>query len=113
MAEITATREHAADRSQIITWEEMGNADTGSSVKAPDYPDKTFQITGTFGGATVTIEGSNDGTNWETLTDVAGNSASYTAAAMAAIAENPLYIRAATTGGSGTDVDVTVAIKKY
>ena len=96
----------------VITWETMGNADTGTSSSVPEYSDKTVQITGTFGGATVTLQGSNDDTNWTTLTDIQGTALAVTAADISLVAENPLYVRAITTGGTGTDVDVIIAAKK-
>lgn len=108
MATITPTRAEHPGPSYLLTWETMGNDDTGTAVKIPGAADKTVTVTGTFGGATVTLQGSNDNTNWFTLTDPQGNDIAFTAAGMEIIMENPLWIRAITVGGSGTDVDVLV-----
>lgn len=91
-------------------WETMGNADVGSPLDCADLPDKTVQITGTHGGATTTIKGSNDGVNYQTLTDPQGNALSFTTGlpAMETIQENPRFIRPETTGGATTDIDVTI-----
>lgn len=113
MATITADIKPKAGGIKRIVWETMGDADTGSSVEAPDYPDKTVTVTGTFASATVVIQGSNDGSTWATLNDFGGTALSYTSASgVILIRENPLFIRASTSGGSGTDVDVIIAAAK-
>ena len=93
-------------------WETMADDDVGGVAGAdagsPSFADKTVHVTGTFGGATVTIEGSNDGTNFVTLNDAGGSALSFTSAGLKTILENPLEIRPKTAGGSGTDVDVII-----
>lgn len=89
-------------------WEALGNATTGAAADMGAYADKTVQIVGTFGGATVTIQGSSDLTNWVTLNDTEGDPLAETSAGMFVILENPAYIRAITSGGTGTDVDVII-----
>lgn len=76
----------------------------GQPFDAPDFQDRTVQITGTFGtGGSVTIQGSNDdGTTWATLTDPLGNNLTFTAAGMKQITELPQYIRPFVTAGDGT-----------
>jgi hypothetical protein len=56
----------------------LGNADTGIAIDMTDYADRSVQVEGTFGSATITIEGSNDGTNWETLRDPQGVALTFT-----------------------------------
>jgi hypothetical protein len=97
------------------TWTSLAGADSGSPLDAPHMPDKTVQVIGTaWDGATLVIEGSNDGgTTWTTLNDVEGNALSWTVGAshLAAIQENPLLIRPSTTGGDDTTgTDLTVII---
>ena len=76
------------------------------------YPDKTVHVTGTFGTATVTIQGSNDGTNFTNLVDPQGNALSFTATGIEQILENPEYIRVNRTSGDGTtDVSVRMLCK--
>lgn len=96
----------------VVTWEAMGNADTGSALEMPGSSDRSVQIAGTFGSATVVLQGSNDGVNWATLTDPQGNAISKTSAAIEMISELTRYIRPVTSGGTGTDIDVTVLLKK-
>lgn len=95
------------DHQVTVTWA-LGNADTGVATNISRWADRTVHVLGTFGGATVTIQGSNDNTNWVTLNDTGGSALTFTAAGMKIIAENPVYMRATTSGGAGTAVSVIV-----
>src|SRR3990170_2252557 len=119
MADITAVLTRLATRGddnvRIVLWETMGNADTGvgvdgtgSTIQLPGFADRTVQVAGTFGGATVTVQGSNDGTNWATLRDPQGADLTFTVAGIKQVLEVTRHIRATTSGGAGTDVDVTL-----
>lgn len=91
-----------------ILWEGVTEADTGAAVKAAQYSDKTVQVVGTFGGTTLTMQGSNDGSTWFSLTDPTASAITFTSTGAKLIAENPLYIRCSASGGSGADLDVYV-----
>lgn len=93
-------------------WETMGDADTGTVIAFNEFLDRSVQVTGTFNGVTVTIQGSNDGVNFATLKDYEGNGLTFTAAGLRPIAEGVRYLRPITSGGSSTDVDVTLFAKK-
>jgi hypothetical protein len=69
------------------------------------------QFTGTFGGATVIMQGSNDGTNWFTLKDILGFDISATAAGAAEFTTSAAFIRASASGGTGDDIDVVVVLR--
>jgi hypothetical protein len=69
------------------------------------------QFTGTFGGATVIMQGSNDGTNWFTLKDLTGTNVSATAAGAFEFTTSAVYIRASASGGTGDSIDVVVALR--
>lgn len=66
------------------------------------YLDRTFQVTGTFGGATVLIEGTNDGTNWYTLTDPQGVALSISSAGIYQVIQVTLKMRPRVSGGDGS-----------
>lgn len=96
----------------LATWSAMGNADTGTAVAMTSAADRSVQVEGTFGSATVTVQGSNDGTNWQTLTDPQGNALTWTSAnRLEQIEELTRYIRPITAGGTGTSVTVTMLFR--
>ena len=98
-----------------LKWEGLNTTDTtGTPIYISRKTDRSVQIGGTFGGGTVTIEGSNDGTTYFTLNDLQGSAISKTAAALEGVAEVVKWIRPKVTGGDGTtDIDVyLVAVGK-
>lgn len=108
---LTSADRNSVNGAIILSWNALGNADDGAAYALPFAADLTFQAAGTFGGATVKLQGSNDGTNWFDLTKRGGTSAlSVTAAGGGSANENPAYIRPITSGGTGTSVNVTIAI---
>lgn len=98
------------DDAHTVLWEALTNTNQdGGRVEMPGSSDRSIQCEGTFGGATITVQGSNEvtPTNWETLTDVHGNPCTFTAAGIKAVAEITRWIRPLLSGGAGSDVDVT------
>lgn len=96
----------------VVTWAALGDAEAGDAVCLAQYSDRSVQIDGTFGGATVVLEGSNDGVTYFTLTDPQTTAISKTAAALEAVSELTLYIRPRTSGGTGSSVKVTLIARK-
>ena len=82
--------------------------ETGETVESTHRGDRSVQMAGTFNGATVTLQVSNDGTNWASATDGLGNAIALTADGMKQICEISRYIRAKVTAGSVTTVAVTI-----
>lgn len=97
------------DNIPVCTWTGITENDDGNEVIMAKYPDKTVQVTGDFttSGA-ITIEGSNNGTDWATLTDQAGTPLVLTTTAVALIAQNPLYIRPRATAGTAVSMNVVI-----
>lgn len=88
------TRTETGGGGWLYTWNLTTADHTGDAVEVPGGPDKTIQFVASTGGsATATIEGSNDGTNYLSLTDPQGNAISPTDDAMELVVENPRYIR--------------------
>jgi len=86
------------------------NGDDGEVTSANLIPwlDRTFQVDGTFAGATVVIEGSNDGVNYYTLTDPQGVPLSFTSADIKQVLEVVMGMRPRVSGGTGaTAINVT------
>lgn len=94
-------------------WTPMGNADTGTPDQLSRWPQKSVQFGGTFGGATVVLEGSDDGTTYATVKDVAGTSVSATSAARFDVLDVPYHIRPRTSGGTGTAITVTLTSRSF
>lgn len=112
MASVASTGQASAlAEVNTVAWA-LGAGDTGKAVSMANFPDKTVQVTGTFGS--VTLRGSNkaapDDTvsgDWFNLTDLQGNALTFTSAGGKLIAENTLWISPITAGGSGYSVMVT------
>jgi hypothetical protein len=116
MATITPTKQDVAQTVAIWTWAALTAAnDTGVALgkNFMDFVDRSVQIAGTFDGATVILEGSNDGTNYRPLTDPQGNDISKTSASLEQITESVLHARPRLTGAGGsTSITVTIAARK-
>src|ERR1043165_4278227 len=104
---VSFTRSEVPGSCQLHTWALTSANATGETAEIPGAADRSIQFSGTWGGATAALEGSNDGTVWCALHDAASGAA-ITATADAsifAVVENPRYIRAKlTTAGSGATV---------
>jgi CRISPR/Cas system CMR-associated protein Cmr3 (group 5 of RAMP superfamily) len=115
MAVVEAKFEQRSLRQRIgrvmsITVAALANGDTSSNIDFSTHSDKTVQIAGTFGaGGSINVEGSNDGTNWMILTDMAGDAITMVAAGLVTIMENPLFVRANVTAGD-ENTDLTMVI---
>lgn len=88
-----------------VLWTGLLNTDTGSWYTAPAHADRSLQVYGTFGGATLTVQGTNEtGTpsNAATLNDPSSTALTVTAAKIEAILEPTVQIRPSVAGGDGT-----------
>lgn len=105
MSSNVAIVDHPANVREAV-WSNLAGAETGIAANVPRR-DLAVQVSGTIGGATVVVEGSNDGTTWAGVTD--GTAAiSFTAAGLKRIVEHPLYFRAKTSGGTGSSIAVSI-----
>ncbi len=96
-----------------VRWAAITNTDTdGQPVVSIEWADRCVQVSGTFGGTSMSIYGSNDGTNWYILNNAQGTAATFTAAGMKQIVEVPYFIKPMLTGGSGASVDVTLIARR-
>lgn len=113
MSAITPVITPQAGESIHVIWTPLTEADTCTPISLPGAADKTVQVSGTFGSATIVIQGSNDlvPTNYFTLHDTNGDALSFTAAGGEIISEAPLHIRASTSGGSSSSITVQILAK--
>jgi hypothetical protein len=98
----------------IATWTGAGDTDTLAPVSLPQRADRTIQAFGTFGGATISMMGSNDGTHYAFLNDAFGNQIGITAAAngLKQITESSLWVQPATANGSGSSLTVIMTFRR-
>ena len=85
---------------------------TGTGVQASGIIYPVIAIWGTFGGTTVTIELSPDGSKWGNLKDATGTDVSITAENVNIPCQripSEYLVRAVTTGGSSASINVTLA----
>lgn len=113
MATVTPTVTKVGDQDDsavLFSWALTTANTDGSPLEWTQWADRCFQAVGTWGAATLTIQGSNDGTNWFTLSNAAGaTAATFTADGGKTIIELPRYVRPnLTTPGSGASITVTM-----
>lgn len=88
-------------------------ADTGTPIAFADWADRSVQMSGTWNGATVLWEGSNDGgATYTTLTDPQGNAISKTADSIEAVTEVCELARPRVSAGAVTAVNVSVILRR-
>ncbi len=113
MATINAQRLQTQNtRAFVQQWPGLAAGDDGAPLSASQYTDRSVQVTGNFGGSTVVIEGSNDGTNWSTLTDPQGNDLVLSASKIEMVTEATLFIRPRVVGGAATNLTVSLLVKE-
>lgn len=89
-----------------VTWSPITNGAIGTMSRARIYSEISIQVSGVFGsGGSVKIEGSNDGTNWATVSSAALTSAGF----FAALTCLPKHLRPNCTAGDGTTALTVIA----
>lgn len=86
----------------VTTWAGLLADDDGQGVRLAVYSDRSIQVVGEFGGASVTIGGSNDGINYHALTATSGDTLVFTEAGLKQIVELPVFLKPRVFGGDGT-----------
>lgn len=98
----------------LYTWTAIPNGNTGAPIDTANFTDMTVTIEGTFSvGGSCTLQGSNDGTNYYSLTDPQGNAITKTAAGIESVTELPRYVRPTVTAGDGsTAIQVRILARR-
>lgn len=112
--EYTSTDDTGSQDGSVIiyTWPLIATANpNGAPIRATQFADRYFTVKASvWGAATLTIEGSNDGTNFWPLSNAAGGTAAtFTADGGKSIIELPLWIRPNLTV-VGTAASMTVVL---
>lgn len=106
------------NRARYMTWAGLNTTDTdGQPLQFAGHADKTVHVFGTFGGASVSFQASNDprvltdpgNAAWFTMDDINGLPMTYSSNGGDMLVLNPRFTRPVLTGGNGT-TDITVII---
>jgi hypothetical protein len=97
----------------VAHWDNVSSGDECEKLQFSQYTDKSVQVAGTFGGASLSFEGSNDGINWAVLTDPQGNPLTFVSGKIEMVTEASNYARPSISGGDGsTSLTVLVLLKE-
>lgn len=109
MANVTPTQKPVQGYSDLDGWQglwgdqtPMAQGDVGLKTIFGGFADRSIQVEGTFGGATVALEGSNDGVNFHALTDPQGNTIAIASPGIKQVTETTMFFRPHVVGGDGT-----------
>jgi len=96
-----------------VTWAAMATGDTGAPYDLVNARAVAgaVQIEGTFSGATVTLQASNNGTNWYAVKDISGSDIALTAAGLREFSTAARYLRPSAASGSGSALLVTICLR--
>jgi len=110
---LTVTPSQPVSGIKLVTYSDLDSNDTAQGVKTGGTEPIVgcVQAFGTFGGATVALQGSNDGTNWVNLNDVNGVEIALTAADGAEFTSSFIFIRPDASGGSGDSITVLLVTR--
>jgi hypothetical protein len=113
MATITPNTDGPISTAKVVNWTGIATGDTINSYAIPEELGVSgcVQITGTFGGATVSMEVSNDGDTWFTLKDDNNAAITVTANGFADFSTAAIYIRPVISGGTADSVNVRAAFR--
>jgi hypothetical protein len=96
---------------RVIQWTQVGDSDTCEPVSLADFADRSVQVEGTFGSATIALHGSNDGTNYRALKDSAGDDIAITAGDIVQINDLSLWVKPVTSGGTDSHLNITLVAR--
>ncbi len=95
-----------------VFWETLTESDTCQVLRIGDnISDAWFHVTGTFGGATVVLNGGQDETPDVNLDDPGDTAISLTAAGGSPVRDLTTFVQPSASGGSSQDVDITLWLK--
>ena len=92
-----------------MTWSGIAPGDTCQEYDGGALADKSVQIQGTWGSATLDIQGSNDSTNFRTLRDESAADLTFTDnGGPKQIIEIVAKLKPVITGGTGSSITVSL-----
>jgi hypothetical protein len=122
MATITAVPDLPQPRLEMsainsVAWSPMATGDFGNAVCLARNADRSVQVTGTFAGSTVTLQGSLVPTptvdaDWADLRDGVGVTLSLTAPGLLEIMQLTTWVRPKVTGGAASALTVRLTSRQ-
>jgi hypothetical protein len=96
-----------------VIWEAAATGDTiiAFPVAAQAAVAGAVQFSGTFGGATVGLQASNDGVTFFDIKELGGSPISTSSAALFEFTTAAMYLRPVITGGTGDAVNVVMVLR--
>lgn len=104
----------AEANASTVTWSDLSTADTATAygpIRGGVGSFASVQLTGTWGGATVVLQVSNDGVNFVTLKDRNGTNVSATANNWFELSTSGLYLKPVSSAGTADNVDVVITLR--
>lgn len=113
MASIKATINNGIGRADtsaiLVTWAAVTESDTFAPVALyPDYTSRSVHVSGTFGGSTVVLKGSNTGTNFIGCKNPQGVAISKTSEDIDQVQEAMAQYQPVASGGTAQSLTVTM-----
>jgi hypothetical protein len=97
----------------LLTWSAVTESDTFQQYElAEAVSEISVHVTGTFGGATVVIQGGNVTSAMLNLVQIGGAAASCTTADIFSLLDRPLFIQPSHSGGSSESVTIYMLVRK-
>jgi hypothetical protein len=97
----------------ICSWNNLLQGDEGVPLQMPASNDRSVQVVGTFDGAAIEIQGSNDGVNYSVLADPQGLALSFNSSKIEVVLELTRYIKPVVVGGgASTNLNVVMLVRK-
>jgi hypothetical protein len=113
MAEIEYNVQTTGKGDLLLTWADVTENDTFQAFQLEEVVSEiSVQIGGTFGGATVKITGSNDGSSFLDLLQLDGAATDATEADLYSLLERPLWVQPSASGGASQSIKVTVLVRR-
>jgi hypothetical protein len=94
----------------LYTWTPVTEADTCAAAQLPQFNDKSIHVSGTFGGSSTAVQGSNSitGATFAALHSPDSVAIALTADSIKAVLENTYLIKPVPTGGSSQSLTINL-----
>ncbi len=97
----------------LLTWASVTESDTFKQYELSEVVSEiSCHITGTFGTATVTIQGGNVTSEMLDMVQIGGATASATSADIFSLLDRPLFIQPVASGGTSQSVTVYMLVRR-